>query len=119
MTVLNNIKGKLAKSVLWFLIFIQTIMLSALGSIGFSREHYDSLSSSLYPESAQLFNSAVMDILATPISGIVLLFIIGIVILKEFFVSKLSHRFIVNLVGCTSLSIFSGLIFKIIYMPVI
>jgi len=88
-----------------------------MGDPGFRQTQYVPLSETMYPSSAYLMNSLILDWFMTAGTAIVVVIIAITSIVKEFYLPMLKIRMIVNGALVILSQSFAGLIVYLIYMP--
>jgi len=116
--MLEQIQSRFNKLFVWFIVIVELVSISALISVAFSREHFQAISKSIYPDSDILFNSVFLNLMVSDILGYVLFIVLFIVVIKEFLIKQLKLRIYYNMGLLIFLLAINGLVFRVLYFPV-
>lgn len=111
-------ESRLKKVFNWFLVLMQLIVAGILISIGFSREHYESISQSIMPDALYLFDSVFINMVVSEPFSYVMFAFLAVLLFKEVFMKSLKVRLLCNIAVLGALVLFLVPVFAVIFSPI-
>ncbi len=111
-------ESRLKKVFNWFLVLMELIVSGILISIGFSREHYESISQSVMPDAQYLFDSVFLNIVVSEPFSYFVFALLVVLLFKEIFMKSLKVRLLCNMAILGGLVLFLVPVFSIVFAPI-
>lgn len=111
-------ESRIKKVFNWFLVLMQLIVSGILISIGFSREHYESISQSVMPDAHYLFDSIFINLVVSEPFSYFVFALLVVLLFKEVSMKSLKVRLLCNMAILAGLVLFLAPIFSVVFSPI-